>query len=118
MSSTRSTKAVRVGRAALLGLVVTIAAMSQDAPKLKPEVALAIRNLQLQRSENQTRLLVLQAQAFDAQQTVKNLDVQIAEKLKTALQDSGLDPEKYLLESRTLEVQPRPKIPGRADDAK
>jgi hypothetical protein len=101
-----------------------MAVMSQDVPKLNPDVALSIRTMQWERSENQTRMLVLQNQYLDAQATVKRLDEELTKKLATAIKDSGLDPDRYLLDTRTLNVAPKPMLPStpgpprRADDAK
>jgi hypothetical protein len=91
---------------AVLGVILGLSA--QEAPHLKPDVALTIRTLQLQRSENQTRMLVLQQQYMDAQATVKDLDGKIAAKVATALKESDIDPDKYNVDAQTLNVTPRP----------
>ena len=91
---------------ALLGIMLGLSA--QEAPKLKPEVSLGIRELQLQRAEQETRILVLEQQYQQAQQSVKELDAKLNEKLNTAVKDSGLDPDKYTVDAKTLAIQPRP----------
>lgn len=88
--------------------VVVLGLTAQEAPQLKPEVSLAIVKIQLQRSEGQTKLLVLQQQYQQTQEAVKAADTQLAEKLSTALKDSGLDPNKYMVDPQTLSVRMKP----------
>lgn len=84
-----------------LMLLVTTGVFAEDvqAPKLKDEIALSIRSLQVQ---------VLVLQEDDKVKQYLSATNQLKAKYDSALKDSAIDPLKYQLDPLTLTVVPVP----------
>lgn len=97
-------------------MLIALWGVSQDkkpeAAKLKDSVALDIRTAQLAVSNNQGQQLSLQLQFAQLQQQGNQLQQQLDAKMKTALKDSELDENKYMVDPSTLLPQEKPPVPA------
>jgi len=86
--------------------IATLAADNQ--PKLKPELALEIRTLQLQSSNLTIEMQRVAAHYLALERRLAVLEAQTAEKLSEAAKSSGVDLEKFDIDPSTLEVRTKP----------
>jgi hypothetical protein len=84
-------------------------AVAQDKPKLKPEVALELRNAQWESAKLAMQMKSLEQQYTQLQQKAAETQKTISDKMATALERSGIDPKKYELNADTLDVTPKPE---------
>lgn len=83
-------------------------AQEAKAPKLKDSVALELKTLQLQISNDNVQALLLEKQYKTVQDNLIQLNGTYVGKLKTALKESDLDETKYQLDPNTLDIKEKP----------
>lgn len=88
------------------------------SPTLKPEVALKIRDLQLQQSKAEGEFANIQARIKLLQEEYTKRQGELVTRIGTALHDSGLDETKYEVNPETLVVTAKPVVPAVAKEPK
>lgn len=98
-------------------LVLGIPALAQTpkaepAPKLKPEIALQLRDAQYEQAKLLLQMKALEAQYADLQKKFGAEQEKFIRLAGSALKDSGIDEGKYVLDPDTLDVKVKPAPPA------
>lgn len=83
----------------------------RDHPTLKPEIALKLREIQVQQLKAESEYQQMQARTAQLREQYNQRQNQYVLMLGTALKDSGIDEKKFVINPETLEVTVKPPEP-------